>query len=303
MEKIYWIRINDESKGPYSLNDLKERNALPNNYVWTEGFKNWVQLSEVPEYKIFIKQNKINPLSTILQYLLIISVGLFFLLFLYNFFKLPYYKENYGGGNGMDIIGEVAFDDTPLKLKLPTKLFFYLIPIIFILIFLYGIIKAKIESRIPIYIGLILIIGIPAFMISYHPQNINKQVTTNISLPPINNNVYPLKVQGSTKSQYPTNIKYVIVHLKTIENSGSGFDENGIYQSFIPVENDNVTGVSEFEYFDETERAKLEDIVVSKYLNSIEAKLNKGRILSKKTFVFDSYIEASNKRNEFLIDK
>ena len=50
MEKKYWIRINDENKGPYSMSELISRNANRDNYVWTEGFENWKKLEEVDDF-------------------------------------------------------------------------------------------------------------------------------------------------------------------------------------------------------------------------------------------------------------
>jgi len=51
----------------------------------------------------------------------------------------------------------------------------------------------------------------------------------------------------------------------------------------------------------EDEKAQLEDLIISKYLNSSGGQLGSGRIKKKETFVFSSYAEASEKRNSFLI--
>lgn len=298
MEKKYWIRINEESKGPYSLKELMDMNIQPNDYIWAQGFENWIKLEDVGEYTKYLNENKKNNFSAFVKYVLIASLGVFFLLFIYNFFKLPFYKENYGGGNGMDIIGEVAFDNSPTNLKIPTLLFFYFFPIILVLTILYGIIKPRKETKLPIYLSLFLLFGIPILLTIHRPKLTERLSPNNIT------SNYPLQNEKTVSNQTVPiyTKKYVIVHLKTIDNSGSGYDENGMYQTFVPVEKDNVTGISEYEYFDETEKAKLEDMVVSKYLNSIDAKVYKGRVISKTTYVFDSYIEASEKRNKFLID-
>lgn len=51
----------------------------------------------------------------------------------------------------------------------------------------------------------------------------------------------------------------------------------------------------------EDEKAQLEDLIISKYLNSSGGQLGNGRIKKKEIFTFKSYAEASAKRNSFLI--
>lgn len=304
MEKKYWIRINDENKGPYSMQDLVSGNAQANNYVWTKEYDNWLKLNEVAEYQSYLKENKVNIFSLLIKTLLITAISVFILLLIYIFPNLTIYNQNFGGGDGMNILTETAFDNSPTKFKIPTLSFLLLFPIIFTATILYAIVKKKSETRIPIYTSLILLIGIPILLSNYRPLKNennssiifeNKNQSSNIYEPQNSEieNIQPIQ---------PINKKYVIVYLKTEDNSGSGYDENGRFEPFMTVEKDNVTGISEYEYFDDTEKAKLEDMVVSNYLNSIDAKVHKGRIVSKKTYVFDTYIEASNKRNEFLIE-
>lgn len=180
MENKYWIRIDGKNAGPFTISELVSKDIQPNSYVWKEGLENWTKLENISEYQNYVKENKKNILSQLLKYALIISLSIFFFLFIYNFFKLPYYKLNYGGKDGLDIIGEVAFDHTPLNLKLPTLLFFLLIPIILLLTIIYSIFKSKKESIIPIAFGLIIIVVIP-FFLSFHIVEASTPSSTLIS--------------------------------------------------------------------------------------------------------------------------
>ena len=49
------------------------------------------------------------------------------------------------------------------------------------------------------------------------------------------------------------------------------------------------------------EKAQLEDLIISNYLSSPDAKIRNGRVKKKEIFTFKSYAEASEKRNTFLI--
>ncbi|HHM0730170.1 TPA: hypothetical protein ACRFJD_003209 [Elizabethkingia anophelis] len=51
------------------------------------------------------------------------------------------------------------------------------------------------------------------------------------------------------------------------------------------------------------QKAKMEDLMISNYLNSTSAQVYNGRIISKETFVFDTYMDASRKRNTFLVEE
>ncbi|SIQ39953.1 hypothetical protein SAMN05880574_11214 [Chryseobacterium sp. RU37D] len=51
----------------------------------------------------------------------------------------------------------------------------------------------------------------------------------------------------------------------------------------------------------EDEKAQMEDLIISNYLSSPDAKIRNGRVKKKEMFVFGSYAEASEKRNTFLI--
>lgn len=52
MEKIWFILINGNREGPYSVDELKKDPRLtPDTLVWREGFEYWVPISQVPELK------------------------------------------------------------------------------------------------------------------------------------------------------------------------------------------------------------------------------------------------------------
>lgn len=63
-----------------------------------------------------------------------------------------------------------------------------------------------------------------------------------------------------------------------------------------------VSGIQDItQDLNEDEKAQLEDLIISNYLSSPDAKIRNGRVKKKEIFVFGSYAEASEKRNTFLI--
>lgn len=44
----YWIIENGESKGPFSLEELKTQNITPQTKIWHKGLENWTLLNELP---------------------------------------------------------------------------------------------------------------------------------------------------------------------------------------------------------------------------------------------------------------
>lgn len=63
-----------------------------------------------------------------------------------------------------------------------------------------------------------------------------------------------------------------------------------------------VSGIQDItQDLNEDEKAQLEDLIISNYLSSPDAKIRNGRVKKKEIFVFGSYAEASEKRNSFLI--
>jgi hypothetical protein len=50
MEKVWFISIEDNVEGPFSLEDLKkDLRITPDTLVWKEGFTKWLLLKDVPE--------------------------------------------------------------------------------------------------------------------------------------------------------------------------------------------------------------------------------------------------------------
>ena len=52
LEKIWFILINGERKGPFSVSELKQIPELtPDTLAWREGFVNWVPIRNIPELR------------------------------------------------------------------------------------------------------------------------------------------------------------------------------------------------------------------------------------------------------------
>ncbi len=45
----YWIIVNGQQQGPFSIEALKGMAITPSTQVWTEGMPNWVSANTVPE--------------------------------------------------------------------------------------------------------------------------------------------------------------------------------------------------------------------------------------------------------------
>lgn len=99
------------------------------------------------------------------------------------------------------------------------------------------------------------------------------------------------------------NKKYIFVVLTVIENTGLTYDESGIVHAFQPEKKFSVTDiVEEYDFISDDKKARIQDQVVNNYLTSISAKTSNGKISKKEIFIFDTYKEASEKRNNFLIN-
>lgn len=52
MQKIWFIKIQGQKEGPYSVEDLKrDFRITPDTPVWKEGFPDWVLIRYIPELK------------------------------------------------------------------------------------------------------------------------------------------------------------------------------------------------------------------------------------------------------------
>ncbi|MDQ1855781.1 hypothetical protein [Chryseobacterium sp. WLY505] len=97
---------------------------------------------------------------------------------------------------------------------------------------------------------------------------------------------HKLKEHSKAQSQY------LFVRLAITENQINQIREANI-----------VSPIQELDHFNDEIKARIEDQVVGEYLNSPSTAVYHGSITKKETFVFNSYTEASQKRNSFLISE
>lgn len=100
------------------------------------------------------------------------------------------------------------------------------------------------------------------------------------------------EIDRKLKAHSKPQMQYLFVKLSVIENRISQMQESNI-----------VSQIQELNRIDDEVKARIEDQVVGEYLNSPSAKVYQGRITQKETFVFNSYTEASEMRNSFLISE
>ncbi|MCM1517027.1 MAG: CD225/dispanin family protein [Pseudoflavonifractor sp.] len=53
----YYIVVNNQHQGPYTVDELKAMNIAPDTYVWCEGMPDWVRATDVEE----IRQGMVGP--------------------------------------------------------------------------------------------------------------------------------------------------------------------------------------------------------------------------------------------------
>ncbi|MFC0428922.1 hypothetical protein [Chryseobacterium scophthalmum] len=85
---------------------------------------------------------------------------------------------------------------------------------------------------------------------------------------------------------------YIFVRLVVVEDKYTRTQELNI-----------VSQIQELQSIDEETKARIEDNIVSQYLNSYGAQVYQGKIIKKEIFVFNNYTEASEKRNSYLISE
>lgn len=54
----YYIAVNNQHQGPYSVDELRAMNIAPDTYVWREGMPSWVKATDVEE----IRQAMVSPI-------------------------------------------------------------------------------------------------------------------------------------------------------------------------------------------------------------------------------------------------
>lgn len=62
MDKKFYYLDKKEQKGPFTVNELKTFDLLPNTLVWTDEFENWKQLKDVEEFHFFSKTPPSPPI-------------------------------------------------------------------------------------------------------------------------------------------------------------------------------------------------------------------------------------------------
>ena len=50
----YFIREQNETKGPFSIKELETKNVTKDTWIWREGLENWVQMKELKEFEQFL---------------------------------------------------------------------------------------------------------------------------------------------------------------------------------------------------------------------------------------------------------
>lgn len=60
MEQKYYLHNGSEQTGPFSVEELKEKNITAKTHVWYEGIKEWVKAESVPELKEILSMNGAN---------------------------------------------------------------------------------------------------------------------------------------------------------------------------------------------------------------------------------------------------
>jgi hypothetical protein len=56
----FYISINNQKSGPFSLNDLSKQKINPDTLVWSAGMDNWLPAKDVPELQELIKANNLT---------------------------------------------------------------------------------------------------------------------------------------------------------------------------------------------------------------------------------------------------
>lgn len=111
------------------------------------------------------------------------------------------------------------------------------------------------------------------------------------------------KLGETTKMMENYDKKYVFVVLVVSEKTGVSYDNDGVPHPFQPEEKISMTEIVEFQnQLTDEDKLKIEDQVINNYMKSASAMVNKGRIINKELFIFNSYAEASKKRNSYLIN-
>lgn len=59
MDKIWFIAVNDQYEGPFSIEELKRDTRItPDTLVWREGFDTWRPMRKVADLKVIFEDEK-----------------------------------------------------------------------------------------------------------------------------------------------------------------------------------------------------------------------------------------------------
>lgn len=62
--KLWYVRLNNESHGPYTIEELKALSIEKDDYLWKEGLTDWVQAESIPELNTLFT-NSAPPVFTV----------------------------------------------------------------------------------------------------------------------------------------------------------------------------------------------------------------------------------------------
>ena len=65
MRKIYYYVEDNQQKGPYSLNDLKDKVIMPDTFIWADGFDNWKLAKNIEELSSIVRKIPSLPIPNI----------------------------------------------------------------------------------------------------------------------------------------------------------------------------------------------------------------------------------------------
>ncbi len=58
--QMYYIRLDNQYEGPYTLDELKQLDLKRSTYVWRKGIPDWTKAGDLEEFH-FLPEEKIEP--------------------------------------------------------------------------------------------------------------------------------------------------------------------------------------------------------------------------------------------------
>jgi hypothetical protein len=62
--KTWFIRLNHQSFGPYTIEELKTLPVAEDDYIWKKGLPDWVQAGSIPELRRLFTTTPVKPMET-----------------------------------------------------------------------------------------------------------------------------------------------------------------------------------------------------------------------------------------------